>query len=61
MSLTELQKSVLALPAEERSQFFRWVHAQEDAYGDVDPEAVVEIVGEVWEVEAKEHATKSAS
>ena len=61
MSLKELQQSVMALPVKERSQFFRWVHAQEDAYGDVDPEAVAEIVGEVWDAEAKEYATERGS
>ena len=58
MSLKELQESVLALPADDRSRFFQWVHQQEE-YGDVDPEAVAEFVSEVWEAEENQSATGS--
>lgn len=60
MSLKEIKDSVLALPEGDRSEFFRWVRAQDRDYGDVDPEAVSEIVTEVWQEEAKFDATKRA-
>ena len=55
MSLKELQQSVLALPADDRSRFFQWVRRQEE-YGDVEPEAVAQLVSEVWEAEDNQRA-----
>lgn len=57
MSLAELQQSVLALPEKERHEFFRWMLLQEQDYGDVDPEAVAQIVSEYWAEEEKSDAT----
>jgi hypothetical protein len=56
MSLKELQENVLALRPEDRVQFFRWIHEQEETYGDVDPEAVAHIVSEVWAADEKRNA-----
>ena len=58
MSLKELQQSVLALPADDRSRFFQWVRRQEE-YGDVEPEAVAQLVSEVWEAEDNQRAGDS--
>ncbi|MBI2924503.1 MAG: hypothetical protein HYY24_02230 [Verrucomicrobia bacterium] len=49
MSVQELKESVLALPERERHDFVVWASRLERDYGDVDPEAVCQIVAEIWD------------
>jgi hypothetical protein len=49
VSLQELKASVLGLPEKERHEFVLWASRLEQSYGDVDPEAVAQIVAEVWD------------
>ena len=55
MSLQELKESVLGLPEKERHEFVVWASRLEETYGDVNPEAVAQIVAEVWD-EDEHHA-----
>ena len=60
MSVQEIQSSILALSEKERYELFRWLHSQEQDYGDVDPEAAIEALKEVWEEDEKLDAIRKS-
>ena len=56
MSVQELKENVLALPEKERHEFVVWTLGLQRDYGDVAPEAICQIVAEVWD-EDDRHAS----